>query len=252
MIRLFVGLELPADVRDRLAGLAMPLPGARWIAAENLHLTLRFIGEVDHDRAGEIDDALARLAAAPLEVAVDGVGHFASRNRVRALWAGIAPSPALDALQARTEALCQRAGLAPEGRRFTAHVTLARCRGLSADRAAPFIEAWAGFRAPPFTVDHAALFSSSLGRTGADYRVEASLSAERRHRRGYRCLGRGVTPQQTTLHAEAAQRVVDLWPVGGAEQAHMHQQRIEVVEIAAGFEETGRERPVLLVSREEG
>lgn len=96
MIRLFVGLALPEGLRERLTGLRGQVPGARWVPPENLHITLRFIGEVDEAAAADLDMALARVDVPPLEVAVGGVGHFASRGLVRSLWAGVDRDTALD------------------------------------------------------------------------------------------------------------------------------------------------------------
>jgi 2'-5' RNA ligase len=169
MIRLFVGLGLPEDLGERLTGLRGQIPGARWVARENLHMTLRFIGEVDEETAVDIDAALARIDAPPFEVALHGVGHFESRGLVRALWVGVERDPALDHLQARVETACQRSGLAPEGRKFHPHVTLARCRDTRTTRIGGFLADHGGFRAPAFPVESFALYSSTLGRGGAVY-----------------------------------------------------------------------------------
>ena len=90
MIRLFVAVELPQQVRDRLADLHYGLPGARWLDADALHLTLRFIGEVDQAQAIDIDAALLRVAAPAFAIDLVGAGHFASRGRARVLWVGVA------------------------------------------------------------------------------------------------------------------------------------------------------------------
>ncbi|MBT5945041.1 MAG: RNA 2',3'-cyclic phosphodiesterase [Rhodospirillaceae bacterium] len=172
MIRLFVGISLPEILSERLTGLRGQIPGARWVPPENHHITLRFIGEVDEETAADLDAALARIDAPPFEVAMSGVGHFESRGLVRALWVGVERDPALDHLQARVETACQRAGLAPEGRKFHPHVTLARCRDTRTARIAGFLADHGGFRAPPFPVGSFALYSSILGRGGAIYTRE--------------------------------------------------------------------------------
>lgn len=109
MPRLFVAIELPEDVRKRLAGLCNGLPGARWVSPENQHLTLRFIGEVP---AGEIPDlvgALARVTAPGFALSISGVGFFGQRKRARLAWAGVEKNPVLIDLQRRVEAAVQRA-----------------------------------------------------------------------------------------------------------------------------------------------
>lgn len=173
MIRLFVALDIPEDLTARLAGLRGKVPGARWVPAENMHLTLRFVGEVNEGRGGDIDIELSRIAAAPFEVRLSGVGHFASRGRVRALWAGVERNAALARLQAKVEGACVRAGLAPEGRRYHPHVTLARCRDTSVGRVERFVADNDAFSAPPFPVSSFVLYSSRLGNGGPVYTPEA-------------------------------------------------------------------------------
>jgi 2'-5' RNA ligase len=172
LIRLFVALPIPEQLRLRLTGLRGQIPGARWVPPENMHLTLRFIGELDEHRAEDVHETLERVAGDPLEIALAGVGHFESRGQVRALWAGVVRNDALMRFQSRIEIACQRAGLAPEGRRYHPHVTLARCRDTSLARVAPFIAEHAGFSAPPFEATSVVLYSSMLGRSGPVYTPE--------------------------------------------------------------------------------
>lgn len=169
MLRLFVGWDLPAALRARLAGLAAGLPGASWVPAENLHMTLRFAGEVDEDMAVDIDAQLSRLAQAPLRLTVAGLGLFESRGKPARLWARIQPAPELDLLQGRVEQALQRAGLAPEGRRFVPHISLARLR--EARRLAGYLEANNLLHAEA-GLEAVTLFSSHLGRGTPHYEAE--------------------------------------------------------------------------------
>jgi 2'-5' RNA ligase len=173
MIRLFVALDIPETLRIRLAGLRGQIPGARWVPPENMHLTLRFIGEVSEADAGDIDLELSRISAPPFEVALSGVGHFGSRGQVRALWAGAERNPEIAGLQAKVELACVRAGRAPEQRRFHPHVTLARCRDTRTARVEGFVADHDAFRAPAFPVSAFVLYSSQLGRGGPVYTPEA-------------------------------------------------------------------------------
>ena len=93
-MRLFVGIALPAQAREALARLAGGIRGARWVASENLHLTLRFIGDVDADMAEDLDAALGVVRVPPFSLALSGVGVFERRGRVHAAWAGTAPQAA--------------------------------------------------------------------------------------------------------------------------------------------------------------
>lgn len=179
MIRLFAALGLPEAVRERLALVRAPLPGARWLPPENMHVTLRFIGEVEPPAATEIDAALSRVAAPAFDLRLTELGTFGSRGRVRALWAGIEKSEALLCLQAKIEAACAHAGLEPEGRNFHPHVTLARCKDVREAPAAEFVATYGGFGLPAIPVDAFTLYSSRTGRSGAVYSPEAVYPLER-------------------------------------------------------------------------
>jgi len=176
MIRLFAGLDLPDPIRARLAMLAGGLPGARWVPAENYHLTLRFVGEVQGWKADEIDSALAGITARGFELVLAGLGCFEKGRRAHALWVGVEKNPALMLLQGKIETALQRVGLEPERRKFTPHVAIARLDNPGETRLTAFIQAHNLFRTPPMAVDHFSLFSSRLGREGARYEIEADYA----------------------------------------------------------------------------
>ncbi len=171
-MRLFVALDLPAAVRERLRFLAAGLPGARWTPSENLHATLRFIGEVPTWRAEEIDAALTRLRAPGFPLSLAGIGILDRGGRPASLHVGIERSPPLEHLQAKIETALQRAGLPPERRRFLPHVTLARIDACSEERLAAWVQANNLFRAAPIRVEHFTLFSSLLGKEASAYTPE--------------------------------------------------------------------------------
>jgi 2'-5' RNA ligase len=174
MIRLFVGIELPPGVTDRLHGLRGGVPGARWLAPENIHLTLRFIGDVEDTVFAEVDDALGRVKGPAFDLEIKGVGEFSRGRRPVMIWAGIALNPALLGLQRRIDAGLVKAGFPPEGRRFTPHVTLARIKDGARTRVREFVAGNALLRLAPFPVTHFTLFSSHLGHREASYRAEAT------------------------------------------------------------------------------
>ncbi|KAA5607426.1 RNA 2',3'-cyclic phosphodiesterase [Roseospira marina] len=168
-MRLFIGLEPPADLRCELAALAIGLPGARWVAADNLHMTLRFLGEVDPAGAEDLDAELRMMRAAPPTVSLQGIGTFGQGRKIHTLWVGAHREPALVHLRDRVEAAAVRAGFAPEGRKFTPHVTLARLKAPDATRLEGFIGAYNDRAFPPFTATEVVLFESHLTRDGAQY-----------------------------------------------------------------------------------
>jgi len=173
MIRLFVAIDLPEDLRERLAPLQAGLPGANWIDPDNFHVTLRFIGEVAEHRLEELDELLAGIAAPPFDLALAGVGSFARGREPISLWMGLDRSAPLMALQRRIDRALTRAGFPTDEKRYTPHVTLARLRQVPEPDLAAFIAAHNLFRADPFRVDQFTLFSSQPGSGGSIYSVEA-------------------------------------------------------------------------------
>ena len=154
MPRLFTALLIPDDVADRLVWLAGGLRGARWIERGDLHLTLRFIGDIDGSMADDVARTLDDIRAGPLTIALDGLDAFGG-DRPKSVHASVRPSPALLALQAAQERRLQQVGLKPERRKFTPHITLARLKGgdpveVAAWLAAAGSLAGAVFEAPAF------------------------------------------------------------------------------------------------------
>ncbi len=178
MIRLFFGLELPHELRLRIGALAGGIDGARWVAPEDLHVTLRFIGEVDEPAMEDIAAEAAAIRFQPFAVTLAGAGHFERRGRVSAVWLGVEPGTALAALRDRIEAASVRAGQPPEGRKFRPHVTVARFTRARPGAVRGWLAANTLFRAYPFTVERFVLFSSTLGRSGSTYVTECAFPPE--------------------------------------------------------------------------
>ena len=174
MLRLFVALDLPDDLRHRLAGLGGGVPGARWVEPHNLHLTLRFLGDTREDQLADLDAELAGIDSPPFELTLDGAGQFGTGKKIHTLWIGAARSEGLERLQARVEAAAVRAGFAPESRKFTPHVTLARLSNAAPERVMRFLAGNGLFRSLPIPVTGFHLYQSHLGRGGPDYAVIAS------------------------------------------------------------------------------
>jgi 2'-5' RNA ligase len=180
MIRLFVAVPLPEDVRGSLAGITAGVPGARWTPVENLHLTLRFIGEVPEPDFHDIAEALSTIEGAPFSIRIKGVGQFGDRRRAKMLWAGIEPAEQVQLLRNRVENRLTRLGLEPEGRKYMPHITLARLKDSPVDRVGRYLFDNGRFETPFFEVARFALFSSHLGQAGGVNRpAQAPASATR-------------------------------------------------------------------------
>jgi 2'-5' RNA ligase len=172
VVRLFVAIPLPPEVQDRLALLCGGIPGARWTLADNFHLTLRFIGEVDRYGYDDVLAALGQVRATGFELVLRGIDQFGKGEKARVLWLGVEKNPALVHLRDRVEAALGRAGLEPETRKFSPHVTLARLRGAAGDRLGGFVQANHLVRLGPLPVDRFVLFSSWSHGDGPIYEAE--------------------------------------------------------------------------------
>lgn len=177
MPRLFTALEIPAQIRTRLGLIRAPLPGARWIDPENMHITVRFFGDMDGRTADELADALADIHATPFTVTIAGVGAFGGRD-ARVLWAGVTGGSAHQALYRAHDRAARTVGLEPEGREYRPHVTLARLRGARAPAIARFLEENGDLRMEPFVATRVVLLSARPGSGGPPYATEAVYSFE--------------------------------------------------------------------------
>ena len=169
MLRLFVALTIPEEVKERTAPMLSGLRDSRWVSPENLHITLRFIGEVDEATAQDIDAELADVRGRPIEIELSGADVFESRGRVRAVWTRVLGVEPLTQLQGRVENAVRRAGLDPDAHKYTPHVTLARLKNVPIHEVAPYLAYHGAFRAGPFTSDHFVLFRSHMGHGGSHY-----------------------------------------------------------------------------------
>ena len=172
MPRLFSGIEVPRAIAMRLSLMGSPLPGARWIKPEDMHLTLYFAGDINGDMADDWAQRLAMIEFAAFDIAIAGLGVF-GKSRPRTIWAAIAPNDQLLALQNEHRRAAQLAGIDPERNPFTPHITLARLNGTSAEAVAGYVSSHSDLRCDPFTARRAVLYSAKPNRGGGPYPVEA-------------------------------------------------------------------------------
>jgi 2'-5' RNA ligase len=178
MLRLFVGIGFPPELKLRLSLLCSGIPNARWVDPGNLHLTLRFIGEITEDVAADVDEALARLRARRFSLQLAGTGVFGG-DRPRNLWVGVERNPELVILRDKIEQALTRIGLPPEPRKFAPHVTLARLSNPPLDQLAAFLAAHVGFRAEPLPVEAFSLIASFPTKAGSVYEDQADYPLQR-------------------------------------------------------------------------
>ncbi|MEQ1508967.1 MAG: RNA 2',3'-cyclic phosphodiesterase [Sphingopyxis sp.] len=168
MTRLFVALTPSPQIAAALIAAMGGVAGARWQNADQLHLTLSFLGDVRADQLPCLDGALAAIRAAPIALSCSGVGHFASKGHATTLWADAQPAKPLTALAVKIDHVVRAIGIVPQGMRFMPHITMARLNR-STGSIDGFLVAQAGLSTPTAIVTECGLFESHLGSGGARY-----------------------------------------------------------------------------------
>lgn len=167
MHRLFVAIDLPEEVKQAVTGARGELRGARWVGAEQLHLTLRFIGDADDLLLTGIAEKLTEPDCRSFSLGLKGIGHFPPRGMPRVLWIGLEAGASLLTLQHEVELACRAAGILPDERPFSPHITIARLKETTPAQAAAYTTQRRDFAVEPFRVTEFHLYESILGRDGA-------------------------------------------------------------------------------------
>lgn len=168
-MRLFIAIDLPAGLKQALAKLHRDLPGARWVAAAQIHLTLAFLGEVEEASAWRLSAELARIHLPPFTLTLTGLGCFPHRQRPRVLWVGLAPEACLANLVVAVQSAIRDCGLPVEERPFSAHLTLARLRFPAPREVGAFLDQPLSEPFPLLPVEEFILFQSRLTPHGAEH-----------------------------------------------------------------------------------
>ena len=170
MYRLFVAVDLPHEAKEALRVVCRGVPEARWVPLEQLHLTLRFIGDADDAMFAAIKGALAGVKCPPFDLALEGVGHFPPGKRARVLWVGMEHNETLLRLAKEVELALETAGVSPEDRPFSPHITLARFREPIIGGAAFFEDRHRELALPPSPSPPSTSTLASLGPRGRPIR----------------------------------------------------------------------------------
>jgi len=176
MPRLFIALPVPDEIADELVTLQSGVPDARWVPAENFHVTLCFAGAVQGSTMRDLEEELSDIAGPPFPVAIVGVEQFSSGKQPKALVALVGKSDRLDWLQQKVSRVARDCGIEVERRKFRPHVTLARFgnKAETGHHIAQFMASHSSFRAGPWMAQHFALYSSRPGRNGSIYSEQAA------------------------------------------------------------------------------
>ena len=174
MRRLFFGLEIPAQIKARLLKARAEVPGAKWQSAEQIHITLLFLGDVEEERLSAVCEAARHIPLAAFELNVAGLGCFGQPCAPRNLWAGVQPAAPVASLHSAIKGQMENLGLTTESRAFRPHITLARFKrqpGSVQSLLAEYGETAFG----SFQVDQFVLFESEQRSGGSVYTVIESF-----------------------------------------------------------------------------
>jgi 2'-5' RNA ligase len=171
--RLFIAIRPPISIRDRMIDAMEGVESARWQDEDALHLTLRFVGEVETPMANDLAAALAQIQVPAFELCVTGVGAFERKGAPHAIWGKVPHTEPLEALRQKVERACELVGLERETRRFTPHITLARLNR-SAGQIGDWLSVWNDLAAGPWLVEDFMLYESHLGHEGSHYEAVAA------------------------------------------------------------------------------
>lgn len=176
--RLFVAIDMPQSVTDQLIALNPHIPGVRWLRAEQIHLTLSFLGNVAPIAAETLREKLAAIRFNAFFLPVNGIGTFPGKGKPNVIWAGVGKGhPQLYHVYKRVQEASLGAGLEPDLRSWHPHITFARCRDVSAEALRPFLKANAEFDAGLVRVEAFSLYSSIPGPIGSAYTRELEVIA---------------------------------------------------------------------------
>jgi 2'-5' RNA ligase len=175
MNRLFIAIDFPDVVKESLSNLCFGIPGAKWVSKDQLHLTLRFIGDADDGLFADIMDALDDVNASRFTLSLKGMGYFPPRKKPNVLWVGMEQCEELMFLRDSIEKLLEELGLEPEPRKYSPHLTVARLRPEAPlSKITGFLSANNLFKAEAIPIDEFHLYSSVLMPAGAVHTIEAS------------------------------------------------------------------------------
>ncbi len=180
MPRLFIAIRLPDFIKEDLVRLRDErMRAASWLPPEQLHLTLKFIGDWPVDQISEIEEALETIKTDAFLLEAQGVGRFPGKGRPRVLWTGLGTAhPRLFQIKHRIENDLLRLGVEPDPRVYQPHITLARCTGATSEDVAPFLKQQRDYTSPPFRVTGFSLMESTLTSRGPLHEERTAFALE--------------------------------------------------------------------------
>jgi len=176
MIRLFIAIDLPETLRKEVEGMGRSIQGARPVPDDQLHLTIKFIGEVESSRLLDIQEALTTISVPKFSIRLKGVGTFPPRGLPRVIWAGVEPMEQILPLRNTIERTLASIDIPRDKKKFTPHLTLARIKNSSLRHLQQYLAGNAFFQTSEFPVEDFHLYSSQLTAKGALHTLQSSYS----------------------------------------------------------------------------
>ncbi|MGK7368970.1 MAG: RNA 2',3'-cyclic phosphodiesterase [Candidatus Halalkalibacterium sp. M3_1C_030] len=177
-MRLFTAITIPEEVKDKLQALKKPIKGLKWQDKTQMHLTLRFIGEIDERSAQNVNRELEKVSISSFSIELARLGSFPQRGTPKVLWIGVKDNSSLNDLHARIELACRNAGLEPDERSFKPHITIARNKGADGEKVKSYLENHSTPDFEPIKVTDFYLFRSELTPQGAVHHIEKKYNLE--------------------------------------------------------------------------
>jgi RNA 2',3'-cyclic 3'-phosphodiesterase len=178
--RLFVAIDLPEPTRQLLAGIDPHIRGVRWVDPAQMHLTLSFFGDVPDDIVLALEKKLSAIEFGAFFLSIVGVGTFSAKGGPKIIWIGVGKAhPHLFQIHKRVQEAALAAGLEPELRPWHPHITIARCRDVSAQSLRKFLQLNAEFDAGMIRVQDFHLYSSKLTPAGPIHTRELTVNCGR-------------------------------------------------------------------------
>ncbi|WP_138430589.1 RNA 2',3'-cyclic phosphodiesterase [Fodinibius saliphilus] len=168
-MRLFIAIPIPNSAKKKLAELQNAMEGVRWQSQNQLHLTLKFLGETEVEKAEKLQKRLSKIQHPVFSLVIKGMGFFSQGRKPRVLWAGIVKNKRLAELHNKIEQLCAAMGFKTEVRPFKPHITMARLKGCSKQKVTSFINEYKQFQLPRVRVSEFVLYESKLSSEGATH-----------------------------------------------------------------------------------
>jgi RNA 2',3'-cyclic 3'-phosphodiesterase len=169
MLRLFTGLSIPVLLRQRMTVMQGGIDGARWTERENFHITLTFIGEIDEQKAEDVDEALSGVRTEKFNLRLKGTGSFTQGKYPKVLWVGVEQNEVLNRLKEKIDRALESYGVDFEKRKYAPHVTLARLNHVDEAKVAEFMQQHNLFVTEEFEVDEFLLYQSHQTKNGSVY-----------------------------------------------------------------------------------